>query len=952
MAERQQQSIEEMFEAVLDLPPAERQDFLNQACRGAPELRMLVEELLAEDQRAGSFLACSPLDRAGLTSQACTQTSTLSADYTRRGLAERASRFQPTELIAGRFIVIRFLARGGMGEVYEVEDRLLQGTRVALKIIRPEIAADTGSSHRFEQEVLLARKVNHPNLCPIYEIFRCEEPTPAFLFLTMKLLHGETLRTRLQRSKVISREEASQIGAELISGVAAIHAAGVIHRDIKPNNVMLERSRGGGVCVSIMDFGLARLHESEETLATGGAVAGTPGYLAPELLQGSQPTQATDLFALGVVLHEVLAGERPVVSRDGLTVSCSTALSRVDASAELVRAVRDFLAKDPQRRCAGFERLRSRGSLATTGAVEMMERSPLLSRRAFVWTAGVSACSLAGAAAWKHDAIYDLMHPLPRKRFVALVDWPPGPDSQTRPMVMGLIDAMADELARAEAFDPNFYVAPQRTTARLTTPAELNEVRESLGANLLLATSGKTEKDEVHIAMHVMDPVSSRTLRSKELRSPLGDQLSLPQRVVRAAAELLDVARYDPDDRRSRAGTENPEAFAAFQEAEALFRQANRAGVEEAIGKYKVAVDLDRHFAEAHAGLSRAYMQLYAKHGDPATITLARANADTALALDSKSAQGHVALACVFWGAGALEDALHEIGVALSIDPSDTSTMTYQAQIYSALDRWMEAEAVYKRVLRLRPNYWLAYNELGNNYNAMANYVDALGAYRAASAIAPNQALPLNNIASMYFQLGEFDEALRTIDQSLKIAPDSGAYLTRSDVLRTQGRALEALNAALEGAKLSPEDGESWLKVGDAASLVPDHAKEAAEAYKKAAEMQQRRLDAESGDGQGWMFLALSRMKSGRPETALSLVKKAETLGAADMDSQLIKVRVLELLGLRAEAVNLAKALMKKGVTQAQLSSVQDLNSLRKTLLEQHSSVSLPANFSAKDGRS
>ena len=102
-------------------------------------------------------------------------------------------------MIARRFLVVHFIARGGMGEVYEVEDCLLQGNRVALKMIRPEIAAHEESSHRFEQEVLLARKINHPNLCPIYEIFRCDDEPPPFLFLTMKLLAGETLDSSLQR---------------------------------------------------------------------------------------------------------------------------------------------------------------------------------------------------------------------------------------------------------------------------------------------------------------------------------------------------------------------------------------------------------------------------------------------------------------------------------------------------------------------------------------------------------------------------------------------------------------------------------------------------------------------------------------------------------------------------------------------------------------------------------
>ncbi len=165
------QSVERVFADALELAPGKRQSFLNHACAGDLRLRRLVEELLLEDERAGSFLR---LPIVGERQAAATASGV--SDHPMETPA--APRFVTGEIIAQRFLVVRFIARGGMGEVYEVEDRLLRGDRVALKIIRPEIAAHEESSHRFEQEVLLARKINHPNLCPIYEIFRCEDPPP------------------------------------------------------------------------------------------------------------------------------------------------------------------------------------------------------------------------------------------------------------------------------------------------------------------------------------------------------------------------------------------------------------------------------------------------------------------------------------------------------------------------------------------------------------------------------------------------------------------------------------------------------------------------------------------------------------------------------------------------------------------------------------------------------
>src|SRR5271156_765388 len=191
-----EQSAAELFTEALDLPPERRPAFLDRACRDAPELRRLVEQLLLQDQRARSFL----LNPAFTAESKATQATAT--------LRDESARFRPAQLIANRFLVVRFIARGGMGEVYEARDQFLQGASIALKIIRPEIDGDSATSSRFEQEVILARKVVHSNLCPIYEIFRCEQPAPPFLFLTMRLLQGETLDACLKTDNKPGNSEA------------------------------------------------------------------------------------------------------------------------------------------------------------------------------------------------------------------------------------------------------------------------------------------------------------------------------------------------------------------------------------------------------------------------------------------------------------------------------------------------------------------------------------------------------------------------------------------------------------------------------------------------------------------------------------------------------------------------------------------------------------------------
>ena len=266
-----------------------------------------------------------------------------------------AGRLKPGQVLIDRFVIFRFIAKGGMGEVYEAEDSFLQGVHVALKTILPQIADDPALRQRFEREVLLAREVSHPNLCPIYDIFHCEQPPANFLFLTMKLLPGETLAARLRRTAPLSIAEGLAILKQMAAGLAAIHAAGIIHRDIKPNNIMLD-GIGSEVRLCITDFGLARAHEAEPSLSGKGLVAGTPDYMAPELYLGRPPSQASDLFAFGVVLHQVFTGQKPAVAPDNSSVIVSPRLTTSGVPSLCAQLIAGCLDPDPQRRCQAFER--------------------------------------------------------------------------------------------------------------------------------------------------------------------------------------------------------------------------------------------------------------------------------------------------------------------------------------------------------------------------------------------------------------------------------------------------------------------------------------------------------------------------------------------------------------------------------------------------------------------
>ena len=224
----------------------------------------------------------------------------------------------PGQVLAGRFRIRRFIARGGMGEVYEAEDLELH-EQVALKTILPEIAADPLALERFKTEVHLARKVTHPSVCRIFDVFRHsgQPGDPVVTFLTMELLRGQTLASHLSKVGRLSPDQALPLVEQVSGALEAAHRAGVIHRDLKAANVMLVATapKSDEFRVVVTDFGLARRDRAVEGasvgLSTAGLVVGTPAYMAPEQIEGGPVTPATDIYALGVMMYEMLTGRRP-----------------------------------------------------------------------------------------------------------------------------------------------------------------------------------------------------------------------------------------------------------------------------------------------------------------------------------------------------------------------------------------------------------------------------------------------------------------------------------------------------------------------------------------------------------------------------------------------------------------------------------------------------------------
>jgi serine/threonine-protein kinase len=617
----------------------------------------------------------------------------------------------------GHYGIVEKIGAGGMGVVYRAHDERLDRD-VAVKVLREEVATDPDRLRRFEVEARVIARLDHPNILAIHDLGTDQGVS----YAVMELLKGVSLREVISRVG-LTTEKAVEYARSIADGLAAAHDSGVVHRDLKPENVFLTTDGR----IKILDFGLAKRKLPEavlttktptETLDTSPAgLLGTVAYMAPEQVQGQPTDHRSDIFAFGVVMYEMLTGQRPF---GGSTfVETAAAILKEDPepisavspkiSPPLATVVSKCLEKRPE------DRFNSAHDLSLTlGALDTAESAPLTEDGSFIgkrWPhvlAVVIAAVIALLVILPPEALFDRFageseSPFRSIAILPLENLTGYPEQQY--FVDGLHDELIDTFAQISGFDK--VIARTSVMEFQGSDISVREIGRKLDVDTILEGSVRRSGNRISTTVRLVDTDSESLLWSESFNRELTDILEFQNEVARKVVDGLDVALNPMERELLTSGRDvDAEAYEAYLRGSQIFREALlEDDFVEAIEHFNNAIKLDPNYAEPHVGLSRALREMSLRYRAPSEVMPhALRAAQRGLQLDEKSAEAHAILGAIrsLWqwdwtGAEA------EIRRALDLSPNSIGALTEYSRLLIKLGRFDEAVAAADRALELDP---------------------------------------------------------------------------------------------------------------------------------------------------------------------------------------------------------------------------------------------------------
>lgn len=841
-----------------------------------------------------------------------------------------------TDRLVGPYRVLDSLGAGGMGEVFLAEDTRL-GRRVALK--RPSQAwlAIPEARMRLHREASAAAALTHPHIAAIYDVLDVDaEP-----YIVMEYVEGESLAATLERGR-LPVEQAVHIGLQLADALTAAHAKGVVHRDLKPGNVCMT----GDGQVKILDFGLA----SARGPATGGAAAarltvpgqfmGSPGYASPEQLAGAPASPGDDIYALGVLLFELLTGRRPFADANALDLMVST-MTRTPPAAHEVHAavprelsalVARALARDARDRIASaaafhaeLRRIADGLSAGPTGAHAVVQPPRRTSRAALVAGSALIVILGLGMAVWMANVPDAGAAGVP---VVAVLpfDVHGTAAEEDRAIASGIRDVLIASLGQ----QPGINVLSRAATAEPRGDRQnLDRWARDLGATLLVDGSLQRSGDELLVALELRR--GSYLEWGGTYSGPVADLFAIQERMASGLAGSPPLRAAVGTTGTMPAGTQDIEALGLYGQAGDLLERPDIPGnVQRAVQLLQAALARDRRFSLASARLGEAYWALYDITREPEWTDRATAAITDALRLDPEQPLVRLSLARIYHGTGRMEEALEELDRVIAALPNNDDAHRLRGQALQRAGRLDEAAAEYRTAIDLRPTYWRNHNMLGGLHYSSGHYEDALQAFRRVTELQPDNARGFHNVGIVFYHLGDRDRALEYYERAIAVSPMSQSYSAAGAIYYDQQRYDAAADAFRRAIALSPNDGLLHGNLGDALARL-GRRDEARDAYAEAARLDHARLAVDPNDASVLARVAVHEAKLGRRDDAEQHASRAVELRGSDVEVRYRAAVVRALNGEAERALDDLEEALKLGYSAAIARSDRTLDSIRGT---------------------
>jgi tetratricopeptide (TPR) repeat protein/predicted Ser/Thr protein kinase len=809
--------------------------------------------------------------------------------------------------------ILEKIGSGGMGEIYLAEDTKLE-RKVALKFLPTELTRDPEAKKRFEREARAAAALNHPNIVTVYEIGAHEGQ----VFIAMEYVEGQTLKELIAADRTpsaVSRMPIPQvldIAKQITAGLAAAHAKGIVHRDIKPQNIVIDKDGH----VKILDFGLAKL-KGVSPLTKESFTYGTVHYMSPEQALGKEVDPRSDIWSLGVVMYEMVGGELPFRGEYDQAVIYSILNEELPPLAAgraggLENVIRRCLAKKRQERYPSAESLADAlRDLNNAKAATQPELGNLRkpSRRTLLTAASLLLLSgLLGFLALTPKVRATLERALglggiPRARHMAMLPINAKGDAEFMALGDGFTAVIIDKLTRLEKFHDSLWTVPAGEVFE-NRAKPLRTLQRLWGCNLFIQGDLHAEKNYLLLRLKLNDAVSGRQLKRIELQGNMANLTLFQDGLLSRLLRLLDLPEGPEAIRYVNAGgTAMPGAYIQFLKGQGWIQdEKNETTIDRGIRSLGRALQQDNRYLQARLGLIEAMIAKSRQSGDPGWLRLA---GDQGLMLGQDASQW--APAQLSWAT--LLDVSHKKAeartawhLALSLDEHCYRACIELANSYRDEGRTGEAEKYYKQAIRLRPGYPMAYANLAYFYNLNGRYDEALDLYGKVTEQAPGNIDGFNNLGSMYWKKGDLKKARAMFEKANAIQPDADVQSNLATLYFYEGEYRKAL-PLFNAVGSETDDYVVWGNLADTCRQLPDQRHKAGAAYEKAVALAQAFLATSPNDVNAISCLAMYYAHQGEKDKALAAIARARALAPANLEMIRRAVLVHEAVGERSQAL-------------------------------------------------